>query len=69
MQNPSADALAKAWEQLAGNPINPDALAALVAAIKRLPTGRLATGAERRGKPPVIVSWQRVGGSTFVTFR
>ena len=68
MQDPSPDKLARAWERLAGKPIDPDTLASLVAAIHSWSTGRLATGAERVGKP-IVVSWQRVGGSIYVTFR
>jgi len=68
MQDPSPDELARDWKRLAGKPIDPDTLASLVAAIHRWSTGRLATGAERVGKP-IVVSWQRVGGSIYVTFR
>jgi len=68
MQDPSPDELAKAWKRLSGKQIDPDRLASLVAAIKSWSTGRLATGAERLGKP-IVVSWQRVGGSIYVTFR
>jgi hypothetical protein len=68
MKNPAPVELAKYWERLAGKQIDPDTLASLVAAIHSWSTGRLATGAERVGKP-IVVSWQRVGGSIFVTFR
>jgi len=68
MQNPSPDELAKEWDRVAKNKIDPDSLASLVAAIENWATGRLGTGAERHGKP-IVVSWQRVGGSTYVTFQ
>ncbi len=68
MQDPSPDELARDWKRLAGEQIDPVTLASLVAAIQRWSTGRLATGAERVGKP-IVVSWQLVGGSIFVTFR
>jgi hypothetical protein len=68
MQDPSPDDLAKEWTQIAGTPIDSDALASLTGAIEAWSSGRLATGSERSGKP-VIVSWQRVGGSTYITFR
>jgi len=68
MQDPSPDKLAREWERLAGKQIDPALLASLVAAIHSWSTGRLATGAEWVGKP-IVVSWQRVGGSIFVTFR
>ena len=68
MQNPSPDELARAWDRLAGKQIDPALLASLVAAIENWSTGRLATGAERQGKP-IVVSWQRVGGSIYVTFQ
>jgi hypothetical protein len=68
MQNPSPDDLANVWKQLAGSRIDPDILGSLVAAIRSWPTGRLATGAERQGKP-IVVSWQRVDRSVYVTMR
>jgi hypothetical protein len=68
MRNPSPDDLARDWRQLAGDEIDRDDLASLVSAIRCWPTGRLATGAERHGKP-VVVSWQWVGGSVYVTMR
>ena len=68
MRDPSPQDLADTWTQLAGDQIDPDALASLVAAIQHWPTGRLATGADRLG-PTIIVSWQRISGFTFVTMR
>jgi hypothetical protein len=68
MKNPASVELAKVWEQLAGNKIDPDLLASLVAAIQNWSTGRLATGDNRHGKS-IVVSWQWVGGSVYVTFR
>jgi len=68
MQNPSPNELAREWDRLAGKPIDPDSLTSLAAAIQSWSTGRLATGAERQGKP-IVVSWQRVGGSIYVTFQ
>ena len=68
MKDPSPQELADTWNQLAGDQIDPDALASLVAAIRHWPTGRLATGAGRRG-PTIVVSWQKVSGSTYVTMR
>ena len=68
MKDPSPQDLAQAWGQLAGDAIDPDALASLVAAIRNWPTGRLATGAGRSG-PSIVVSWQRVGSSVYVTLR
>ena len=64
MQDPTPKDLADAWHQLTGSKIDPDLLASLVAAIRAWPTGRLATGAR-----PIIVSWQRVAGSVYVTIR
>ena len=68
MKNPSPDDLACALNSLAGYEMGPETLACLVASIRSWPTGRLATGLERLGKP-LIVSWQAVGGSTYVTLR
>ncbi len=68
MKDPSPQDLADSWSQLAGDEMEPKALATLVAAIHHWPTGRLATGAGRSG-PAIIVSWQKVGGSTYVTIR
>jgi hypothetical protein len=68
MKNPSPVELAHVWKHLAGCEMDPDAAACLAASIRSWPTGRLATGAERHGNP-VIVSWQAVGGSTYVTLR
>ena len=68
MKNPSPADLAKVCKNLAGYEMDSDALASLVASIRSWPTGRLATGLERLGKP-LIVSWQAVGGSTYVTLR
>ena len=68
MKDPSPDELARDWKRLAGKQIDPDILASLVASIQSWSTGRLATGTERHGKP-IVVSWQRVGGSIYVTFR
>jgi hypothetical protein len=68
MKNPSPADLAGALNGLAEYEMGPDALASLVASIRSWPTGRLATGTERHGAP-VIVSWQAIGGSTYVTLR
>jgi hypothetical protein len=68
MKDPSPQDIADAWSQLAGDEIGADALASLVAAIRHWPTGRLATGAGRPG-PAIVVSWQRVGSSVYVTLR
>jgi hypothetical protein len=62
MQDPSPDDLADAWRRLTGAEIKRDRLASLVAAVRLWPTGRLAVGG-------VVVSWQRVGGSDYVTLR
>jgi hypothetical protein len=68
MQEPSPDELAREWKRLTGRLIDPEGLASLVAAIESWSTGRLATSTERHGKP-IVLSWQRVDGSIFVTFR
>lgn len=68
IKDPSSQDLSDAWNQLTGDAIDQDALASLLAAIRHWPTGRLATGAGRRG-PAVIVSWQWVSGSVYVTMR
>jgi hypothetical protein len=68
MKNPSPVELANFWNNLAGDEMDRDALASLVASIRSWPTGRLATGLEHLGKP-LIVSWQLVSGSTYVTMQ
>jgi hypothetical protein len=62
MQDPSPDDLADAWKRLVRARIGRDRLASLVAAIRLWPTGRLAVGG-------IVVSWQRVRGSVYVTLR
>lgn len=66
MHNPSPQQLARACERVARSQADPAVLASLVAAIRDWPTGRLGTGAERNGKA-IVVSWQRVEASTYVT--
>ncbi len=62
MQDPRPDDLADAWKRRAGAEIGRDRLASLVAAIRLWPTGRLSIGG-------IVVSWQRVGRSVYVTLR
>ena len=66
MKDPSPQDLAKCWKELAGDEIDAETLASLVAAIRQWPTGRLATAAGRKS-PAIIVSWQKVDGSMYVT--
>ena len=68
MKDPSPQDLAKCWKELAGDEIDAETLASLVAAIRQWPTGRLATAAGRKS-PAIIVSWQKVDGSMYVAMR
>jgi hypothetical protein len=68
LRDPTPDEVADGWQTLTGQGLSPETLESLLAAIRHWPTGRLATGAERKGHP-VIVSWQRVSGSVYVTLR
>jgi hypothetical protein len=68
MKNPAPQDLADCWHQHSGDAIDAEALASLVAAIRLWPTGRLATETRQRG-PAIIVSWQYVNGSAYVTMR
>jgi hypothetical protein len=61
-QDPSPDDLADAWRRLVRAKIGRDRLASLVAAIRLWPTGRLDVEG-------IVVSWQRVRGSVYVTLR
>ena len=57
----------QSWKRLAGKQIDPDALASLVAASIVGP--RVDSPPVLSGWQPIVVSWQRVGGSIYVTFR
>jgi hypothetical protein len=67
MKNPSTVELAHVWKRLVGCEMDSDAAASLAASIRSWPTGRQATGAGHSNL--VIVSWQTIGGSTYVTMR
>jgi hypothetical protein len=68
MKDPSPQDLANCWSQLAREELDAELLASLSAAIRRWPTGRLATATFARG-PARVVSWQYVSGSVYVTMR
>jgi hypothetical protein len=68
MRDPSLDDLTNAWWHLAWDQIDMDLLASMIAVIRIWPSGRLATGSGRHGKP-IVISWERVGGSVYVTMK
>lgn len=65
LKDPTPKELADAWRALMRDEIDTHRINSLVAAIRSWPTGRLASA----GRPHVVVSWQRVGGPSYVTMR